>query len=129
MSDDAYGQFLARTVDAASTKRVPVNGSYELTFRCNLNCVMCYNNLPGNDRQAQARELTLPEIKRIFDQLAEAGCLWLQLTGGEALMRPDFKDIYLYAKAKGFLIRLFTNGTMLTPELADFLAAQPPVRH
>ena len=53
MPDDAYGQFLARTVDSAAVKRVPVNGSYELTFRCNLNCVMCYNNLPGNDRQAQ----------------------------------------------------------------------------
>ena len=126
MARNAYDQFLAHTVENASQKRIPVNGSYEVTFRCNLNCVMCYNNLPGNDRAAKARELTLDEIKRTFDQIAEAGCLWLQLTGGEVLMRPDFREIYLYAKSKGFLIRLFTNGTMLTPALADFLAEYRP---
>ncbi|MBV9851262.1 MAG: radical SAM protein [Armatimonadetes bacterium] len=126
MSDGAYAQFLARTAEAAYARRTPVNGSYELTFRCNLSCVMCYNALPGNHRDAKANEMTLDEIKRIFDQLADAGCLWLQLTGGEVLMRPDFKDIYLYAKSKGFLIRLFTNGTMLTPAMADFLAEHRP---
>ncbi len=126
MPDDVYEHFLTRTADAASARRTPINGSYEVTFRCNLNCVMCYNNLPGNDTAAKAKELTLAEIKRIFDQLAEAGCLWLQLTGGEVMMRPDFREIYLYAKSKGFLIRLFTNGTLLTPALADFLAEHRP---
>ena len=47
MARNAYDEFLARTVEAASARRMPVNGSIELTFRCNLNCVMCYNNLPG----------------------------------------------------------------------------------
>ena len=41
-------------------------------------------------------------------------------------MRPDFRDIYLYAKKKGFLITLFTNGTLITPSLVDFFKEFPP---
>jgi radical SAM protein with 4Fe4S-binding SPASM domain len=62
----------------------------------------------------------------VLDQIADAGCLWLQITGGEPFLRPDFLDIYTYAKQKGFLITLFTNGTMITPEIADYLAEWPP---
>jgi radical SAM protein with 4Fe4S-binding SPASM domain len=42
-------------------------------------------------------------------------------TGGEIFIRSDFVALYRYAKAKGFLITLFTNGTLLTPELVDLL--------
>ena len=58
--------------------------------------------------------------------MAEAGCLWLLYTGGETFLRPDFLDIYTYAKKKGFLITLFTNGTLITPEIADYLAEWRP---
>jgi MoaA/NifB/PqqE/SkfB family radical SAM enzyme len=58
--------------------------------------------------------------------MAGAGCLWLQLTGGQPLLRPDFRDLYLHAKKLGLLVTLFTNGTLLTPELADFLQDYPP---
>jgi radical SAM protein with 4Fe4S-binding SPASM domain len=54
--------------------------------------------------------------------MAEAGCLWLLVTGGEVLLRPDFVDVYRYAKRKGFLISLFTNGTLLTPSIVELLA-------
>jgi len=57
----------------------------------------------------------------ILDEVADAGCLWLLITGGEPLLRPDFRDIYMYAKRKGFLITLFTNGTLLDADIADQL--------
>ena len=47
-------------------------------------------------------------------------------TGGEIFARRDFLDIYTYAKRKGFLITLFTNGTLITPRIADYLAAWRP---
>ncbi len=53
--------------------------------------------------------------------MSAAGALWLFFTGGEPLLRPDFGDIYLAAKRAGLLITLFTNGTLITPETADFL--------
>jgi radical SAM protein with 4Fe4S-binding SPASM domain len=62
-----------------------------------------------------------------FDQLAEAGCLWMTWTGGEILLRPDFADLYRYAKRKGFLLSLLTNGTLLTPGIVDLLVEWYPL--
>lgn len=121
-----YDAFSAALIEQASAARIPVNAGMEITFRCNLACVMCYCNEPANDRKLRARELTTEEIRRILDQMAEAGVLWLQITGGEPLLRPDFADIYRHAKARGMLIRLFTNGTLVTPKIADLLAESPP---
>jgi radical SAM protein with 4Fe4S-binding SPASM domain len=48
------------------------------------------------------------------------------LTGGEPLLRPDFIDIFTYAKKKGLLVTLLTNGTLLTPAIADFFMKYSP---
>lgn len=107
-------------------RRYPFSGSLELTERCNLRCVHCYINQPAGSREAMARELSTSQVTRILDQIADAGCLYLLLTGGEPLMRGDFGEIYLHAKRNGFLVTLFTNGTLLTPATADLLAEWPP---
>ena len=44
----------------------------------------------------------------------------------EPLLRSDFLDIYKYAKSKGFLISIFTNGTLITQELVNCLKELPP---
>jgi len=62
----------------------------------------------------------------LLDEMAQRGCLWLLFTGGEPLLRRDFRDIYVYAKKKGFLVTLFSNATLITPELADLLEEWPP---
>ena len=107
-------------------RRYPLSGSLELTERCNLRCVHCYINQPASSAQAAAREMTLPRVRVVLDKIAEAGCLFLLLTGGEPLLRPDFAEIWRYAKQKGMVVSLFTNGTLLTPHLADFLAEYRP---
>jgi len=109
------------------TRRFPLGGSFELTERCNLACLHCFINQPAGSREAAARELTLPQVTSVLDRIAGAGCLFLLLTGGEPLLRPDFCDIYRYAKQKGILVSLFTNGTLLSPPIADFLAEWRPV--
>jgi len=123
----SYGDFGDRLYGEIIQKRIPVHGSMELTFRCNLRCVHCYCNLPALDREAMKRELSLGEVVDILDQLAEEGCLWLLFTGGEPLIRKDFTDILASAKKKGFLITLFTNGTLVTQEKADCLAEWSPL--
>jgi radical SAM protein with 4Fe4S-binding SPASM domain len=121
-----YAQFGERLNRQVMTERLPISGSIELTFRCNLRCVHCYCNLPQNDPEAIETELDTDEVYRLLDQIANAGCLWLLITGGEPLLRKDFLDIYTYAKKKGFITTLFTNGTLLNKELADTLAEWPP---
>ena len=82
---------------------------------------------PGRRRRrARRRELDTSELRRIIDEIAEAGCLWLLLTGGEIFARKDFLDIYIHAKQRGLFVSLFTNGTQVTPAIADYLAVWRP---
>jgi radical SAM protein with 4Fe4S-binding SPASM domain len=78
------------------------------------------------DRETRLNELTYAEHCRILDEITEAGCLWLLYTGGEIFVRKDFLNIYTYAKQKGLIITLFTNGTLITPKVADYLAKWSP---
>lgn len=107
-------------------RRYPFGGTLELTDRCNLSCVHCYISQPAANRQVQAREMNTAQAIEILDQIAEAGCLFLLLTGGEVFLRPDFPIIYEHARRRGMLVSLFTNGTLITPRLADFLAELRP---
>jgi len=121
-----YGDFSLSLHQRVVAGRVPANGTIEVTRRCPMRCVHCYNNLPLDDREARLKELSYEEHCRILDEIAEAGCLWLLYTGGEIFARRDFLDIYTYAKKKGMLITLFTNGTLITPKVADYLTDWRP---
>jgi len=121
-----YGEFSKRLHEKAVGRRIPMAGSIEVTARCNLHCAHCYINLPAGDRDALEREFSRQELCDLLDQIVDEGCLWVLLTGGEPFIRPDFLDIYTYAKKKGLLITLFTNGTTITPRIADHLAEWHP---
>lgn len=121
-----YGEFSGRLHHAVAAERIPISGSIEVTERCNLRCAHCYINQPAGDREVMARELSYEQWCGIIDQIVDAGCMWLLLTGGEPFVRPDFLDIYTYCKKKGLLITLFTNGTLITPEIADYLSDYCP---
>ena len=107
-------------------RRAPLEVSVEVTRRCPLECRHCYNNLPMSDSAARASEMTLAEHISLLDELVQAGCLWLLYTGGEIFARKDFLDIYTEAKKRGFLITLFTNGTMINERIADYLSEWRP---
>ena len=126
METQSYSDWSRGIHQRVAARRVPLGGSIELTRRCNLRCVHCYNNLPLEQGPARRAELTCEEHCRILDEITAAGCLWLLFTGGEIFARPDFRDIYTHARHNGLLITLFTNGTLITPAMADFLAAQRP---
>jgi len=122
----SYGAFSADLHQRQAGERVPLQVAIEVTRRCPLECLHCYNNLPMSDVEARGRELSKEEHFRILDELVEMGCFWLLYTGGEIFARKDFLEIYTYAKKKGFLITLFTNGTMINEAIADYLAEWPP---
>ena len=73
----------AQLVAPLAGGRFPLSVSLELTSRCNLNCAHCYINQPANDPVARQRELTTAQVKRVIDDMAAAGVLFLTLTGGE----------------------------------------------
>jgi radical SAM protein with 4Fe4S-binding SPASM domain len=121
-----YGDFSRSVHEYYGGYRVPLEASIEVTRRCPLQCLHCYNNLPMGDQQSLRDELTTQEHFRLLDEIADLGILWLLFTGGEIFARKDFLDIYAHAKSKGFLITLFTNGILISEKIADFLAEYPP---
>jgi radical SAM protein with 4Fe4S-binding SPASM domain len=120
-----YGDFSDRLHNRLRDERIPLNGSLEVTMRCNLRCEHCY--IPLSQRGGSSKgELSLAEIRRIFSEISDAGCLWLLLTGGEPFLRRDFLQIYDDAKQKGFITTIFTNGTLINEQIADHLAEWRP---
>ncbi len=103
--------------------RIPLSGTLEISRKCNLLCRHCYmcDYRPGEP------ELSLDEIRDILDQLAEAGCLRLLITGGEPLLRPDFPEIWTYAKSRGIMLTLFTNATLMDEKTEALLKEWPPL--
>jgi MoaA/NifB/PqqE/SkfB family radical SAM enzyme len=114
-----YGAFSADLHQRQSGERVPLQVSIEVTRRCPLECLHCYNNLPMGDVEARRRELSRDDHFRVLDELVEMGCFWLLYAGGEIFARKDFLEIYTYGKKKGFLITRFTNGTIISEQIAS----------
>lgn len=117
-----------RVIRVASRAHVPLSVLFEITHRCNLGCQHCYlTEGPVGRPRPTREELSLEEICPVLDQLAEAGCLFLTLSGGEVFMRRDFLQIVAHARSRGFSVTIFTTGTLLTPETATELAALHPL--
>ncbi len=117
----AYGSFGRRIHATAVENHIPLIGSIALTYRCNLQCRHCY--LQGC---SELQELTTEAWLDVIDQVAEAGCLWLLITGGEPLLRPDFEQIYVHAKESGLLVIVFTNGTLIDDSIIALWRSLPP---
>ena len=121
-----YREFCDSLVADHPGTRLPLCGSFEITARCNLKCQPCYIRESPDDSKALKEELSYREAVRILDEVADEGCLSLTLTGGEPTRRSDFEAIYLHAKRNGMFLSLLTNGTRITPRIADLLAEWPP---
>ncbi len=88
----------------------------ELTERCNNNCMHCYINLPANDTAAKERELSAENLKKILTEAALLGCIPVRFTGGEPLLREDFKELYIFARRLGLKVLLLPM-LPLSPQL------------
>jgi pyrroloquinoline quinone biosynthesis protein E len=92
----------------------------ELTYRCPLHCVFCYNPV---DFAAHAQELGTDEWLRVLREGRELGAVQLGLSGGEPLLRDDLEAIVGEARRLGYYSNLLTSGVGLTRERAAALKA------
>lgn len=100
--------------EQAKEKRVLLSMVMDLTARCNNDCVHCYINRAAHDQKAMEKELSIDEIKSITAQAVDLGVLWILLSGGEPLLRPDFPEIYTHLKKQGIFVSVFTNASLVT---------------
>ncbi|MCK4548373.1 MAG: radical SAM protein [Candidatus Eisenbacteria sp.] len=98
-------------IKQASLALVPAVVKLDLTYACNQKCVHCCV-VPE-----RREDLSLEEIRVLFAEIADKGCLYLSLSGGEIFLRKDLPDILEEAQRCGFSLRLMTNGSLIPPEM------------
>lgn len=127
MTVQSWTGFRKELVKKALLQGMPVTGTFELTARCNFNCVMCYiRSICTINGQESRRELTSQQWLELAEQARDAGMLYALLTGGEVFIRDDFRDIYEGVCDLGIIPTIYTNGSMLNEDCADWLAKRPP---
>lgn len=85
----------------------------ELTYRCNLDCFFCYNDLG-----LRGEPLCTEQYFDFFAELRDLQVLHLTLSGGEPLAHPDFLRLGARARELGFVVRVKSNGHALRGEAA-----------
>jgi radical SAM protein with 4Fe4S-binding SPASM domain len=107
-------------------QRIPIGGTIDLTHRCNLRCLHCYVGPHDDDDAKQHREMAISQICDLLNQATEAGCLYLLISGGEPLLRPDFSVVYRHARELGMVVTVFTNATLISQVHVDLFSEIPP---
>jgi mycofactocin radical SAM maturase len=110
----------ARLVDHfAAGLDAPICLTWELTYACNLACVHCLSSSGRRD----PRELSTEECKSIIDELQRMQVFYVNIGGGEPTVRRDFWEVLDYATAHDVGVKFSTNGSRITPAIAERLAA------
>ena len=122
-SFDVFYEFLDHQ---ARRKGIPIFGQLELTPLCNFDCKMCYVHLTAEQLRGCSL-LTIDQWKQLIYDAWKAGMIRVNLTGGECLSYPGFKEIYLYLHSLGCEIRVLTNGALMDEQWVEFFKAHPPM--
>lgn len=97
----------------------PICLTWELTYACNLECVHCLSSSGRRDR----RELTTGEAKSVLDELHALQVFYINIGGGEPMIRRDFFELVEYSISKGIGVKFSTNGAFIDAAKARRLAA------
>jgi mycofactocin radical SAM maturase len=97
----------------------PICLTWELTYGCNLACVHCLSSSGKRD----PRELTTSQLFAVVDELAAMQVFYVNIGGGEPTLRPDFWELLDYCVASKVGVKFSTNGSRITPAIAQRLAA------
>jgi mycofactocin radical SAM maturase len=96
----------------------PICITWELTYACNLACVHCLSSSGRRD----PRELSTAECRAVIDELERLQVFYVNIGGGEPTVRRDFWDLLDYASDHHVGVKFSTNGTRITPGVAQRLA-------
>jgi len=91
----------------------PLKVTFEVTYRCNLKCDMCYLVHEGRDKKR--KELTSEEIKNVISQLTRK--IPVTFTGGEPFIKEGIMDILQFTSKRN-TCGILTNGIMLNEDIA-----------
>ena len=97
----------------------PICLTWELTYACNLECVHCLSSSGRRD----PRELTTIEAKRVLDELHDLQVFYINIGGGEPMIRRDFFELVDYSISRNIGVKFSTNGAFIDADKARRLAS------
>ncbi len=97
--------------------KAPFGGLWEITGRCCLRCVYCYNESPRTPA-----DLEWPVMERLAQELVDLKVFSICVSGGEPTLHPRYIDILRILRESGIGIGTVTNGWTMTPQLAGSMA-------
>jgi len=97
----------------------PICLTWEITYACNLQCIHCLSSSGRRD----PRELTTEQAKAVLDELRDLQVFYINIGGGEPMIRHDFFDILEYAEQCNIGVKFSTNGTYIDAKNAQRLAS------
>lgn len=112
-----YGRGNAAPHSARTRRPIVV---WNITRTCNLRCIHCYSD---SEAKQYPGELSWEQMQTVVDDLAAYQIPSLLLSGGEPLVHPRFFDLVEYASDNGLKLTISTNGTLLSSDNAERLAA------
>ncbi|MBP7652466.1 radical SAM protein [Candidatus Dependentiae bacterium] len=95
-------------------KRFPLNVFFVVTNKCNLKCGYCYGEYYN---RKNFREFTTEEIIDTLYTLKKMGTVFLQIQGGEPLVRNDISELIETARKLNFNVDLITNGLLIKEKI------------
>lgn len=107
------------TTQLKSGLDAPICLTWELTYACNLQCVHCLSSSGQRDH----RELSTAEAKRVLDELRDLQVFYINIGGGEPMVRRDFFELVEYSVGNGIGVKFSTNGAFIDADKARRLAA------
>ena len=126
MADTTTLEWTAGFRARAAKARTPISATIELTRRCNLRCPHCYLGDQADQQRRRDQERGTEAVKTSLTEWSQAGCLYLLITGGDPMIRPDFAEIYRHARELGLVATVFCNGTLVTDEIVALFRELPP---
>ena len=97
----------------------PICLTWELTYACNLACTHCLSSSGRRDPM----ELSTKEAKDLIDEIAAMQIFYINIGGGEPMIRRDFFELIEHAVRQKVGVKFSTNGTRIDEEAAERLAA------
>ncbi len=91
----------------------PLRVYWDITYACNLNCIHCYSLPPVKEYQ----ELSHEEALALIEDMSRCGVFFVNIAGGEPLLRPDFLELLRAATGHGMRTSFATNGYFVDTKL------------
>lgn len=124
--EEWWGEYISRLQMNCKDRGIPFHATFEITPLCNFDCNMCYIRMSSDEMQKRGKLLPADDWIHFGEETRKMGTLMISITGGEAVTRFDFPQIYVALVKMGFLITLRSNGYLLDEKIIELFRHYKP---